>query len=135
MDPTTIFCPNGNCPARGQIGQGNIGIHSQKEQRFICHACQKTFSTRTGTVFYRLRTSAETVVLVVTLLAHGVPCKRLSRPLGLTSVLSLRGGLAQAIRARWCMSIWSNNHVTWDRSKPMNSASRNKGASCGWRWP
>jgi transposase-like protein len=73
MDPTTTFCPNGHCPARGQIGQGNIGIHSQKEQRFICHACQKTFSARTGTVFYRLRTSAEPVVLVVTLLAHGCP--------------------------------------------------------------
>ena len=68
MDPTTTFCPNSNCPARGQIGQGNIGIHSQKEQRFICHACQKTFSARTGTVFYRLRTSAETVVGSIMLL-------------------------------------------------------------------
>src|SRR5881628_2304394 len=73
MDPTTTFCPNRNCPARGQTGQGNIGIHSQKEQRFICHACHQTFSARKGTVFYRLRTSAETVVLVVTLLAHGCP--------------------------------------------------------------
>ena len=38
MDPRTTFCPNWHCPARGQIGRGNIGIHSQKEQRFICHA-------------------------------------------------------------------------------------------------
>ena len=30
MDPTTTFCPNRDCPARGQTGQGNIGIHSQK---------------------------------------------------------------------------------------------------------
>src|SRR5215475_3093840 len=73
MDPTTTFCPNEHCPSRGQIGRGNIGIHSLKEQRFICHACHKTFSARTGTVFYRLRTSAETVVLVITLLAHGCP--------------------------------------------------------------
>jgi len=73
MDPRTTFCPNWHCPARGQIGRGNIGIHAQKEQRFICHACHKTFSARKGTVFYRLRTSAETVVLVVTLLAHGCP--------------------------------------------------------------
>src|SRR5947207_5236728 len=73
MDPTTTFCPNEHCSARGQTGQGNIGIHSQKEQRFICHACHQTFSARKGTVFYRLRTSAETVVLVVTLLAHGCP--------------------------------------------------------------
>jgi transposase-like protein len=73
MDPRTTFCPNWHCPARGQTGMGNIGIHSQQEQRCICHACHKTFSARTGTVFYRLRTSAETVVLVVTLLAHGCP--------------------------------------------------------------
>src|SRR5919109_2307677 len=73
MDPTTAFCPNEHCHARGQTGQGNIGIHSQKEQRFIGHACHTTFSARTGTVFYRLRTSAETVSLVVTLLAHGCP--------------------------------------------------------------
>ena len=52
---------------------GNIGIHSQKEQRFICHECQKTFSATTGTVLYRLRTAAETMSLVVTLLAHGCP--------------------------------------------------------------
>jgi transposase-like protein len=73
MDPTTVFCPNKNCPARGQTGQGNIGMHSRKEQRCICHVCHKTFSATTGTAFYRLRTSAETVVLVVTLLAHGCP--------------------------------------------------------------
>ena len=33
MDPTTVFCPNTHCHARGQTGQGNIGIHSQQEQR------------------------------------------------------------------------------------------------------
>jgi len=83
MDPTTIFCPNEHCPARGQSGQGNIGIHSRKEQRFICHACQKTFSARKGTVFYRLRTSAETVVIIVTLLAHGCPVQAIVAAFGL----------------------------------------------------
>jgi transposase-like protein len=73
MDPTTTFCPNWACPARGQTGQGNIGIHSYKDKRFICTACHKTFSATKGTAFYRLRTSAETVSLVVTLLAHGCP--------------------------------------------------------------
>jgi transposase-like protein len=82
MDPTTVFCPNGHCPARGQTGQGNIGIHSQKEQRFICHACHKTFSARKGTVFYRLRTSAETVVIVVALLAHGCPVQAIVAAFG-----------------------------------------------------
>jgi len=82
MDPTTVFCPNEHCPARGQTGQGNIGIHSQKEQRFICHACHKTFSARKGIVFYRLRTAAETVSLVVTLLAHGCPVQAIVAAFG-----------------------------------------------------
>src|SRR5262247_2254211 len=82
MDPTTTFCPNQPCPARGQTGQGNIGIHSQTEQRFSCHACHKTFSATKGTVFYRLRTAAETVRLVVTLLAHGCPVQAIVAALG-----------------------------------------------------
>jgi transposase-like protein len=73
MDPTTTFCPNRACPARGQRGQGNIGIHSRKDNRFICTACRKTFTAPKGTAFYRLRTPAETVALVLTLLAHGCP--------------------------------------------------------------
>ena len=73
MNPTTVFCPNLACPARGQTGQGNIGIHSHREKRFICTECRKTFTTTKGTVFYRLRTSAETVTRVVTLMAHGCP--------------------------------------------------------------
>src|SRR2546427_21792 len=83
MDPTTVFCPNRHCPARGQTGMGNIGIHSQKEQRFICHECHKTFSATKGTAFYRLRTAAETVSLVVTLLAHGCPVQAIVVAFGL----------------------------------------------------
>jgi transposase-like protein/IS1 family transposase len=73
MDPTATFCPNWSCPARGQTGQGNIGIHSRKDRRFLCTECHKTFSATKGTALYRLRTAAETVTLVVTLLAHGCP--------------------------------------------------------------
>src|SRR5215813_8678693 len=82
MDPTTVFCPNAHCHASGQTGQGNIGIHSRKEQRFICHACHKTFSATKGTVFYRLRTAAETVVIIVTLLAHGCPVQAIVAAFG-----------------------------------------------------
>jgi transposase-like protein len=73
MDPTRTFCPHLACAARGQTGQGNIGIHSRKEQRFLCTECRKTFTATNGTACYRLRTAAETVSLVVTLLAHGCP--------------------------------------------------------------
>jgi transposase-like protein len=82
MNPTTIFCPNGACPARGQMGQGNIGIHSRKDRRFICTQCRKTFSATKGTLFYRLRTSADTVILVVTLLAHGCPVQAIVAAFG-----------------------------------------------------
>ena len=73
MDPTTTFCPNMACPARGQTGQGNIGIHSRKDRRFICTQCRKTFAATYGTVFYRLRTAGDLVALILTLLAHGCP--------------------------------------------------------------
>ena len=135
MDPTTTFCPNRHCPARGQTGQGNIGIHSQKEQRFICHECHKTFSARKGTVFYRLRTSAETVVIVVTLLAHGCPVQAIVAAFGFDERTIADWWARSGDRAKPCTSIWSSNHGTWDRCKPMNSASRNRAASCGWRWP
>jgi transposase-like protein len=82
MDPMTLCCPNTHCPARGQIGRGNIGIHSQQEQRCICRVCHNTFSATKGTVFYRLRTSAEMVVIVVTLLAHGCPVQAIVAAFG-----------------------------------------------------
>ena len=82
MDPAATFCPNLACPARGQTGQGNIGIHSRKDRRFICTQCRKTFAATHGTVFYRLRTSAETIALVVTLLAHGCPVQAIVAAFG-----------------------------------------------------
>jgi len=57
-------------------------MHARQEQRFICHKWHKTFSDTTGTVFYRLRTSAETVVIVVPLLAHGCPVQAIVAALG-----------------------------------------------------
>jgi transposase-like protein len=82
MDPTTTFCPHLACPARGQTGRGNMGIHSRKEKRFLCTECHKTFSATKGTAGYRLRTAAETVALVVTLLAHGCPVQAMVAAFG-----------------------------------------------------
>jgi transposase-like protein len=73
MDPQTVFCPNPDCPARGQVDKGNVGIHSQKERRYRCRQCGQTFAARKGTAFYRLRTAEETVTIVITLLAYGCP--------------------------------------------------------------
>ena len=73
MNPQKVFCPNIDCPARGQIEKGNIGIQSQKEKRFICHVCQRTFTTTKDTLFYRLRSDPQQVLLVIDLLAYGCP--------------------------------------------------------------
>ncbi len=63
MNPQAQFCPILECAARGQRGEGNIGVQSTVERRYICHVCKQTFAARTGTVFYRLRTPPETVLL------------------------------------------------------------------------
>jgi transposase-like protein len=73
VDPQTVFCHNPDCPARGQVGKGNIGVFSQKDRRYVCHVCGQTFSANKGTAFYRLRTAKEFIVIVITLLAHGCP--------------------------------------------------------------
>ncbi len=103
MDPTTVFCPNLVCPARGQTGQGNIGIHSWKDQRFMCTECHKTFSATKGTALYRLRTPAETVSLVVTLMAHGCPLQAIVVAFGydertVACWLARAGGQGQAVQ-------------------------------------
>jgi transposase-like protein len=73
MDPQRVFCPNPDCPASGQSGEGNIRVHSRTERRYRCQVCGKTFSGRQGTAYYRLRTDEETVTRVVTLLAYACP--------------------------------------------------------------
>ena len=51
MDPNSVFCPNPDCPACGKPGQGNIGMHSHTERRYICHLCKKTFAETKGCKF------------------------------------------------------------------------------------
>jgi transposase-like protein len=83
MNPQELFCPNMDCPARGQIGKGNIQVHSQKEQRWICDVCQRTFTTSKGTIFYRLRSDPVIVMYVIILLAYGCPVQAIVKAFGL----------------------------------------------------
>jgi len=62
-----------DCPARGQVGEGNIGIHSQQRHRYWCKVCRTAFSARAGTIFYRRRTDEETITRVITLVSYGCP--------------------------------------------------------------
>jgi transposase-like protein len=82
MDPQTIFCPNSACPATGQIGRGNVSIHSQAERRYWCSVCATSFSERRGTPFYRCRTDPAVMTLVLTLIAYGCPILAIEKAFG-----------------------------------------------------
>lgn len=82
MNPQSVFCPNIDCPARGQQGQGNISVHSQQEKRYVCKVCEQTFSATKGTLFYRLRMDSVQVMLVITLLAYGCPVPAIVKAFG-----------------------------------------------------
>ncbi len=59
MDPLAQFCRNPDCPARGQLGSGNIRIHRRKERRYLCSTCGRTFAATRDTPFYRLKKSLD----------------------------------------------------------------------------
>ena len=69
MTPQEQLCPK--CGAKGK--DGFIGIHSQKEKRYRCQMCGRTFSETTATPFYGLKRSHEDFERVLALLAHGCP--------------------------------------------------------------
>jgi transposase-like protein/IS1 family transposase len=83
MDASLVFCPNLDCKARGQVGQGNIVIHSPSRPRYRCKACGKTFSAKEGTLFAGLRKPTEVIMTVVTLLAYGCPIQAIVQAFGL----------------------------------------------------
>jgi len=83
MNLQELFCPNMDCPARGQKGKGNIHPHSLKEKRCICEVCKQTFATTTGSIFYRLRSDPQLVMWVIVLLAYGCPIQAIVKAFGL----------------------------------------------------
>jgi transposase-like protein len=102
MNPQAVWCPNLECPARGQRGQGNIGVHSRKERRYHCRVCDTTFGARTGTIFHRRRTDEALIIQVITLISWGCPLVALEHAFGLQpqtirAWLEAAGGHAEAV--------------------------------------
>jgi transposase-like protein len=79
MDPQAQFCPNLDCPARGQVKRGNVTVHSRKERRYRCQVCRRTFAATTGTPFFRLQSPAGLVLVVQSLLSWGCPVQAVVR--------------------------------------------------------
>jgi transposase-like protein len=103
MDPSAQFCPNPACPDKGECERGTIHIHSQKERRYRCTTCGKTFAATAGTAFYRLHRPAALLVVVVTLLCHGCPIQAIVAAFGLdertvTAWLHRAGAHGQAVQ-------------------------------------
>jgi transposase-like protein len=119
MDPQPTFCPNLDCPARGQISQGNIISHGRKRLRFLCKVCGKTFSPRHGTPLYRRRTPQALMTQVITLLAHGCPPVAIEAAFGLQTRtlrewLTASGQHSQAIQAALVEQPKDLQHVQAD---------------------
>ena len=95
VNPQELFCPNLDCPARGQKGKGNLQVHSQKDQRCRCNVCGQTFATTKGAIFYRLRHAPELVIQVLVLLANGCPPQAIVKAFGLDE-RTVRDWLARA---------------------------------------
>jgi transposase-like protein len=83
LDPSSALCPNFYCLHRGQLGQGNIKVHSHKEQRFRCTTCGKTFTASKSTPSCRLHKPVALMTVVLTLLAHGCPLQAIVAAYGL----------------------------------------------------
>lgn len=82
-DPQKEFCHNLDCSARGQVGQGNIGVHSKKERRYLCKTCGQTFAATKGTPFFRLHKAVDVFTVVIALLTHGCPVQAIVAAFGL----------------------------------------------------
>ena len=81
---TNRRCPNSVCPAHGRVGGENIVIHgfyrtrSGKRRRYRCRACGRTFSSTTGTPYYRLQHRRARFDAVVALRVEGVNISAIS---------------------------------------------------------
>src|SRR5215211_7007132 len=83
VNPHNQFCHNKECRAYGREGERHIVIHSQKERRYQCKRCRRTFSQTKGTALYRLHKPKELMFIVITLLAHGCPLQAIVAAFGL----------------------------------------------------
>jgi len=94
-DYSRLACPNPDCTAYGQRGQGNLRPHGwstqDKSVRCLrCTTCGQHFSERANTPRFGLRTSEQTLIAIARHLAEGVGCRATARLCGSTLNTVLR---------------------------------------------
>lgn len=98
-----IACPNDNCVDYGLIGQSNIigngtyNTRSGKIRKYICLSCGKSFSDRTKTAFYDLRTNEDTVIIALKLVVKGMSLRAIAEVLDV-KLDTVRGWLQRAAK-------------------------------------
>jgi transposase-like protein len=90
-----LACPNPDCPAYGQRGQGNLRLHgwSGRGRRIRCLRCARCggdFSERANTPLFGLRTPEDTLVAIARHLAEGSGCRATARLCGVSLNTVLR---------------------------------------------
>src|SRR3981189_3733203 len=95
-DYAHLACPNPDCPACGQRGQGNLRLHGwsgrgHRIRCLHCATCGTDFSERANTPLCVLRTDEATLVAIARHLAEGTSCRATARlcGVGLNTVLRL----------------------------------------------
>lgn len=85
----TETCTNPKCKFFGNAEKGNVvsnGTYRTKEgtpgRRFLCKECGKSFCSRTGTIFYDIRSPEEKVLKALKLLAKGMPLQHIVKFMG-----------------------------------------------------
>lgn len=95
MNPHQRWCHNRRCRAYGRPGEGHVVIHSQKERRYQCKRCGRTFTDTIDTAFYRMHKPRWLVVAVLTLLSYGCPLQ------AIVAAFDLDERLDERTVARW----------------------------------
>ncbi len=79
METNHRCCPNSDCSDAGKISNGNIKVHSHKEQRYYCTTCGQRFRQSRATVFYKLRTPRQDFIEAVGMLAERCSLRAIAR--------------------------------------------------------
>jgi len=82
-DLKNFYCRNKKCPKYGIRGGKNVRVRrtygTKKTRLLYCTHCQKTFSERQGTVFFRSSLPDETIVSIHEHVAEGNGMRKTSR--------------------------------------------------------
>jgi transposase-like protein len=71
--PAQTMVSQPSLPCLRRLGEDHVVVHSQKERRYQCKRCRRTFTETRDTPFYRMHKPKWLVLAVVTLLAYGCP--------------------------------------------------------------